>query len=285
MSTPRTLKLDATVRRQDASTGRGTFATLSCSPNTSSLPRGNVLLVPGFTGSKEDFAALLPLLAEAGWSAATYDQRGQFESTGQPGDDYTLSGLAADALAVARELFGAEEQVHLVGHSLGGLVAATAVIEQLDEWASLTLVCSGPGAITGERRGVMLDAAKMINRDGLEHAYRANVQRNLDRGSVAPEPEIEQFLHHRFLSNSPDSLAAMARLLATAPDRTAELAALDLPIAVLRGADDDAWPHDVQDDLAQALGTRVVVIANAAHSPAVEQPEETRDSLVRIWLR
>jgi len=53
---------------------------------------------------------------------------------------------------------------------------------------------------------------------------------------------------------------------------------------VLRGEDDDAWSHEVQDALAEALDTSVVVIGGAAHSPAVEQPRATRDALARIWM-
>jgi pimeloyl-ACP methyl ester carboxylesterase len=80
-------------------------------------------------------------------------------------------------------------------------------------------------------------------------------------------------------------LASMARHLGEAPDFTADLAKLEIPIAVVRGEHDDAWPHDVQDRLAEALHTRVVVIPDAAHSPAWEQPEQTRDALVRAWMR
>jgi pimeloyl-ACP methyl ester carboxylesterase len=36
--------------------------------------------------------------------------------------------------------------------------------------------------------------------------------------------------------------------------------------------------------MAARLGTTVVVIADAAHSPAVEAPESTRDALVRVFL-
>jgi len=61
-------------------------------------------------------------------------------------------------------------------------------------------------------------------------------------------------------------------------------AAYPLPVTVLRGEDDDAWPHDVQDALAAAVDTKVVIVPGAAHSPAVEQVEATRDALARIWM-
>ncbi len=284
MSRPRSLDPDRSVRRADLATDRGSFASWACEPHDTSLARGNVLLIPGFTGSKEDFAPLLPLLADAGWGAATYDQRGQFETAGAPDDDYTLAGFAADAVAVSAEVFGTAERVHLVGHSFGGLVATVAALEHTDVWASLTLMCSGPGALPGERGQAALRAAELLEREGLEAARLAKERDNQQRGIEPSPPEIETFLDRRFMANAPASLAAMARHIGRAPDRTGELAKLALPIAVLRGEHDDAFPHAAQDALAQTLGTDVVVIPDAAHSPAVEQPERTRDALVRIWL-
>ncbi|MGI8699752.1 MAG: alpha/beta fold hydrolase [Nocardioidaceae bacterium] len=285
MSTPRELTLDPAVRCRTADTARGTFAALVCEPSSSGLAKGSALLIPGFTGSKEDFAALLPLLAAVGWAVATYDQRGQYESAGRADDDYTLAGYAADASAVTDTLLGTSEQVHIVGHSFGGLVAATAVVAQPARWASLTVMCSGPGGLpAGASREEALAAADAIPRDGLEACYRTKLARDAAHGRPEPAPDIAAFLRRRFLTNTPASLAAIARLLADAPDRTADLACLDVPIRVLRGADDDAWPHAVQDAFATAVGTRVEVIAGAAHSPAVEQPEATRDALVRGWL-
>ncbi len=284
MSRPRTLDLDRSVRRSDIVTERGTFATWLCEPSDTSLARGNMLLIPGFTGSKEDFAPLLPLLAAAGWRSATYDQRGQFETTGAPDDDYTLGGLAVDAVELSAALFGTAEPVHLVGHSFGGLVAIEAALDHTGTWASLTLMCSGPGALPGERGRQATEAADLVDAHGLEAAAAAKNQDDAYRAIAPAPPEIEEFLQHRFMSNAPASLAAMSRHIGTAPDRTSDLVSLELPVAVLRGAADDAWPHEVQDALAAALGTSVVVIADAAHSPAVEQPERTRDALVRIWL-
>lgn len=278
------LDLGNDVRSGEIATPRGTFAGLSCRPDTSSLPRGNVLLVPGFTGSKEDFAELLPLLAAAGWAAATYDQRGQFETPVGDDDDFSLSGFAADAVEVSAALFGRDEGVHLVGHSFGGLVAATAATEHEHTWASLTLMCSGPGGLDGDQARDLLEAAEIVSRDGLEALYQASAARGRKLGVEPASAEIEEFMHRRYVANSATSLAAIARLLVETPDLTSSLGRLQLAVSVLRGEDDDAWPHEVQDRLASDLGTTVVVVAGAAHSPAVEQPERTRDALARIWL-
>ncbi len=284
MSRPRSLSLDDAIRRRDAPTERGTFATWLCSPSDTSLPRGNVVLVPGFTGSKEDFGELLPLLADAGWRAATYDQRGQFESAARAGDDFSLEGYAADLVAVTEALFGVDERTQLVGHSFGGLVAAAAVIAEPHRWAHLTLLCSGPGGFDDPSRQELLDAADLMDKEGLEAAYVVRQRRDVERGREPATAEIEAFLRLRFMSNSGESLGAIARLLAETPDLTSALEAVDVPVSVVRGEDDDAWDHAVQDRLAAALGTSVVVISDAGHSPAVEAPEETRDSLVRVWM-
>lgn len=284
MSTSRPLALPNNVERTDVETDRGTFAALTSRPHDSSLPRGNVVLIPGFTGSKEDFATLLPLLAEAGWSAASYDQRGQYESAAAAGADFSMAAFAADARSVAAALFGTSERVHLVGHSFGGLVGASAAVTYADAWASLTLLCSGPGGFEREKRADVLTAVQTLRSGGLEQAYRLKVERDRERGQPPPSPQLEQWLHQRFLANASDSLAAIALHLADAPDATLQLVSLDLPVRVVRGERDDAWSHEAQDRLATALGTRVVVIDRAGHSPAVEQPESTRDALVRLWL-
>lgn len=284
MSTPRRVALDDSVRRAEIITSRGSFATLSCQPSESALPHGDVLLVPGFTGSKEDFGPILPLLAAAGWRATAFDQRGQFQTPAAEGDDLSLDGFAADLVAVADALFGRGEGVHLVGHSFGGLVAATAAVQRPELWASVTLLCSGPGALPGSQAEELRQAAERIDRDGLESSYQAKRAYDAGRGQPEPAADVEEFLHRRFVSNSAASLSAIARLLASAPDRTDDLAGLGIPVAVVRGAADDAWPHEAQERMAARLGTEVVVVEDSGHSPAVEAPEALRDALVRLWL-
>src|SRR2546428_2518034 len=90
------LDLLAAIRR-DFAIPSGPIAALDIGPVTGTAPRHPALLVPGFTGSKEDFAPILLALAAAGHRAVSIDQRGQYESRG-PDDPsaYSLDALATD---------------------------------------------------------------------------------------------------------------------------------------------------------------------------------------------
>src|SRR6478672_6946134 len=71
--------------------GAGPLTALDTGP----ADRGTVLMVAGYTGTKEDFAPLLRPLHSAGLRAVALDQRGQYESPG-PDDPaaYTVAELA-----------------------------------------------------------------------------------------------------------------------------------------------------------------------------------------------
>jgi hypothetical protein len=63
VSTPTSLDLPEGTRPSCVATARGTFAVLDAVPDAGPCERGTALLVPGYTGSKEDFIALLGQLA------------------------------------------------------------------------------------------------------------------------------------------------------------------------------------------------------------------------------
>ncbi len=271
MSTPRTLAIPAGVSATRVETPRGSFAAHVARVDD---PVGHVLLVPGWTGSKEDFTPLLPLLAHAGLDATAYDQRGQFETPGSPQDDYTLEALAADAVAVAQAVAG--QAVHVIGHSFGGLVAQTAAVGHPDRWRSVSLLCTGPGAL-GDSSGRPL--RRLV--DAISTVPLLDLHRLRERATVVrPPADVAQFLERRFVANSPDSLRAMTLHLLEAPDRVAEVAATGLPVWVGHGELDDAWPLTAQADMAHRLGTEPVVLPGLGHSPAVEDPE----ALAAAWL-
>jgi pimeloyl-ACP methyl ester carboxylesterase len=247
------------------------------------VPSGRpVLLLPGYTGSKEDFGPILDPLADAGLFAMALDLPGQFDSPG-PADPaaYTPRRLAPAVAAVAA---ARGRPVLLLGHSFGGLVARAAVVTAPELFDSLVLLCSGPAAIGGRRRAEMDALDPVLESAGLAAVYAAMQQSwQADPEWVPPPPDVAAFLEHRFMSGSPAMLRGMGDAIRSEADRVAELAAMPLPILVTHGIDDDAWPPAVQREMAELLGARYAVIPNAAHSPAVENPAGTLDVLLDFW--
>jgi pimeloyl-ACP methyl ester carboxylesterase len=270
-------QLDGIAERTVIDTSSGPISALS-----SGAGGAPALLVPGYTGSKEDFAPLLAPLAEAGLSVTAIDLPGQFESPG-PADpaDYTPDRLGAVVREIAR---GLGPDVHLLGHSFGGLVARAAVIAEPDAFASLVLMCSGPAGIDGARRTLIEQLEPVLAASGMAAVYAASLSlARAQAGYVEPPAPLAAFLERRFLAGAPAMLQGMGAALRSEPDRVAELAEAISRVLVLYGADDDAWPPPVQDEMAERLGAERVVIPQAAHSPAVENPEPTAAALAKFW--
>jgi pimeloyl-ACP methyl ester carboxylesterase len=287
VSTPTTLELPEGVRRTTAGSARGTFAVLEALP-VSGLPElGTALLVPGYTGSKEDFITILGELAAGGRRVLAVDMRGQYQTPGPDDlDAYRLENLGLDIAALA----AATETRHLVGHSFGGLVARAAILSSAAYTpTSLTLLSSGPAAVPGERAKALryfLDVAGATPpgaelQDKVTELWQTRMRPQAE--AAGAPAHIVDFLTDRMLGNNPAGLVTMAADLLDAEDRTAELAPRKIPTFVLYGEDDDAWPAEVQEEMAAALRAARSCIPGAAHSPAVEAPATTAAALTDFW--
>src|SRR3954471_7957532 len=247
---------------------------------------GTVLLVAGYTGSKEDFAPLLRPLCASGHRAVALDQRGQYESPG-PDDPaaYTVRELAADVVGVARVLRAENPgPLHLLGHCFGGLVTRAAVLAEPALFTSLTLLGSGPSRLVGPRAVLLEYLAPLLEAGGVPAVHEAMEQLAMTdpKAQLVPAP-TRAFLSRRFLANSAAGLRGVADAMTTEPDRVIELAASGVPVLVAHGAADDAWTPEVQADMAARLGARHEVIPGSIHSPAIENPRRTLAVLVDFW--
>ena len=253
MSTPRTLLLPDGVYRVTIETSRGAFAALEALP------------------------------------AAGIAERGQYQSPAAAGPDgYRVAALATDLAVITDWLHPGEQPIHLLGHSFGGLVAQDFALGHQHRIGSLTLMSSGPGALTGPRAAVLRAVLASLDTDapgGIAAGIRRLWDTELEPAAVADgvPADVIGFLRTRMLSSSPTGLATMAAELLACPDRIADVAKLDAPGLVLYGEDDDAWTPAIQDDMASRLGARRVCIPGAAHSPAVEAPATTAGILTDFW--
>ncbi|MDQ0377228.1 alpha/beta fold hydrolase [Amycolatopsis thermophila] len=246
--------------------------------------KATALLVPGYTGSKEDFAPLLDGIAADGLRAVAIDLPGQFESPG-PEDEaaYLPSALGAVVAALVEDL-AAEGPVVLLGHSYGGLVARAAVLAGAPV-AGLTLLDSGPGELPeGARRQALGVGEPVLRTSGLDGVYRVREQVSARSPMWAALPaELKDFLRLRFLASSPAGLLGMAAGLRTEPDRVAELAATGVRTLVVAGERDDAWSVATQREMAARLGAPFELITGAAHSPNTENPVALLRVLLPAW--
>ena len=280
MSTPRTLELPDGARPLTIKTSRGAFAALEALPATGVCERSPALLVPGFTGSKEDFLSVIGLLANAGRRVIAIDMRGQYETA------------AADVALIADEVAAqdgdGQHRIHLMGHSFGGLVAREVVLARAARTSSLTLMSSGPGALTGPRaadlRQVLaaLNAVPVAELGGLvKYVWETQLEPPAIADGTAPD--VVDFLRRRMLANCPLGLRTMGQILLSCPDRTKGLRQAAGPLLVVYGEQDDAWAPAIQETMAERLGAQRVCIPGATHSPAVDAPETTASTLTKFW--
>jgi pimeloyl-ACP methyl ester carboxylesterase len=280
------------VRRIDLPLPSGPIAALEARPEHPAA--ATALLVPGFTGSKEDFLPLLEPLADAGVRALAVDQRGQCDSpgladpAGYPANGFGTGAFGSDIRALVRVLAAnGSGPVHLLGHSFGGYAVREALLgagaDSPLPLASVTVLDSGPASVTAKGSRDRLELLLSVEgRLTLRQIHELSPVDDHD------DPQVREFLLHRWLSNDPASLFAMARQLRDEPDRTDQLRALltawELPCLVATGAEEDVWSAELLQDTAIRLGAAFVVIPDAGHSPNTQQPGLLSKALLEFWL-
>ena len=249
-----------------------------------------VVLVPGFTGSKEDFIAVLPLLAERGFDGLSFDQLGQFESDGSDDPaDYALDLLAADLATIidgARRRHPRVRRVWLVGHSFGGLVAQRAIADGLNVDGFVAL-CTGPGALPAHRHGGLADLIDALPHSDMAAIWAVMREQARAAGERPVAPEIRDFLERRWLGNNPHQIREFAHALMTAPPVNEHVrAAVDggLRVVVMWGENDDAWPIDEQRAMAATWGAPTVSLEGLGHSPNADGPAQLVEALTAFAL-
>ena len=238
------------------------------------------LLVPGYTGSKEDYAPVLPFLGEAGWDVLAYSQRGQGGSAAPAAlGAYGMSDFVNDLIAVAEAWAGTTGRVHLVGHSFGGIVARAAVVKRPDLFASVTLFCSGRAVYDWMNTLPILDPLP-TGRGAREQVLRTYFpDMKFDESGVG----WAEFQRIRALDTASENLVGIARILSQLRPDTPALAATGVPVHVLYGDQDEIWPPSWYAEEAADLGARESIIRGGTHSPQLQFPQQWAEFASSYW--
>ena len=237
--------------------------------------RPRVVLVPGVTGSKEDFALMLPLLVEAGYRAESYDMAGQYESAaaGPVSGRYTHDLFVTDLLHVL-----GSTPAHVLGYSFAGTVSQLAYAQRPDLFLSLTLLSAPPQPGQGFRGVKRLGPFTGLTTGRIGAALMIwGVWNNFTH---VPPKRLE-FVRHRFSLTRRSSVADIIRLMKRAPDVRSILAAATIPKLVAVG-EHDLWPLALHAGLAESIGAKLAVY-RTGHSPCETAPHQLVDDMLSLF--
>lgn len=235
-------------------------------------PGAPLLLVHGWGGSKEDFDPVVTPLAEHRRVLAV-DMPGHGGSEGS--DEPAAYGLAAMAAWLLRFADAADVgELHLLGHSLGGLIVQRTAALASQRLQSLTLMSTGLGALREEAGEYVVRVAIAARDHGMQAAMEVAATRPAPEFIPPANPQRETFVMRRFLALPPAALVGGARNLIGAAPLGAFLYGIDIPVLVVSGQHDDTWTPAEQALLARTVaGAKQVVVPDTGHSPQLENSE------------
>jgi pimeloyl-ACP methyl ester carboxylesterase len=195
-----------------------------------------LLLIHGLGYARWGWEPVVPALAER-FDVVLFDNRGIGESDAPPGP-YTVAEMAEDAVHVLDE--AGIQRAHVVGTSLGGMVAQELALTHPERVDRLVLTCTTPGGpkaypMPKPTVALLAEAATLAP----EVALRRFVENALAPRTVAQRPEIvERIMEHRLeTAQSPVAWAAQAAAGA-AFDAYERLGGLQAPTLVQAGTED-----------------------------------------------
>lgn len=244
-----------------------------------------VLLINGLGSQMTRWPApFCEKLVARGFRAIRFDNRDVGLSTWfQSGDRYTLSDMAADAVGLLDHL--KVDRAHIVGVSMGGMIAQTVAIEHPDRVLSLTSIMSATGApgtldSTPEAAAVLNTPAPDPAAD--EEAFVAHGVRNARVIGSPAYPWADAPLRERVLSDmrrafNPKGVQRQRGAIGASGDRTEKLKTLKVPTVVVHGEADPLVPLAGGQATAAAIpGAELRIIPGMGH----DLPEALYDTFI-----
>lgn len=232
-----------------------------------------VLMIMGFMGSSRAWFRLLPHIARE-HRAIVFDNRGTGHSD-RPLGLWSMDDLVGDALAVM-DAAGLED-AHVIGASMGGMVAQHLALDHPERVRSLTLAATHPGRPPGNPPWRMLASlalrpllgpgrtfglvAPVLYSEGTRRDGRERLREDVRVRSEDATPVL----------TAPGQFAAIAR-----HDTRERLGELEMPVLVVHGTEDRLVPVAAAHELAERIPhARLELVEGAGHILMTDAEDRT----------
>lgn len=187
----------------------------------------------------------------------------------------SLEGMSAEVCKTLQAL--SLTRVHVMGLSLGGMVAQVLAVDHPSCVSSLTLsdtLCEvGPVQIQ-----VMEERARAVEHGGMPALVKPILERWFSPGFSAGHPEVVAEVEKLLLAADPRVNAQTWRAIARL-NVVSLLPELHPPALIMNGSLDSSIPQGMGERSASLLGGRFVELPGCAHMAPLEAPEIFMDLL------
>ena len=242
-----------------------------------------VLLIMGLGSNAYGWYRTIPWLSPH-YQVIAFDNRGTGRSD-VPAGAYSIDQMAADAGAVLDAV--GHVSAHIVGASLGGMIAQRFALTFPDRLRSLVLVCTTPGGQHAVRAADDVLSALMQGGEDPSTVYRRNAWFLYSDTTRTAFPErIEEDLVYR--NKIPTVPAGYLGQLQAAMGHDAwdALPSIAAPTLVVHGDADVLIPTDNGRLLAERIaGSELVIIPAAGHMLQSDGGDAIRDAVLAFLAR
>jgi pimeloyl-ACP methyl ester carboxylesterase len=240
------------------------------------LRRGSgepLLLVQGMSGTHLAWGDAFVSELERDFDVIAYDHRGVGHSA-RATAPFSIADLAQDAAGLLDAL--EIEDAHVLGISMGGMVAQELALRHPARVRTLALGCTYPGGpdarITDP--AVVQRLSEAIFSGDRERALRTGYEANVSAGFAGDRANYDAF--YEMATELPVALEVLMRQLQAiqAHDASDRLAGIDAPTLVVHGTEDQMLPAANGKVIARLIpGARLELLHGVGHMFWWEQPQ------------
>jgi 3-oxoadipate enol-lactonase len=236
-----------------------------------------LLLIQGMSGTHVSWGEPFRDLLEGEFDVVAFDNRGIGLSAPIDGR-FTIAEMAADTAGLMEAL--GIESAHVVGISMGGMIAQELAHAHPERLRSLTLgctYCGGPGSQLMPEENARKLMGGMASGDR-EQAIRASYEVNLSPGFRTDEDRFAAF--HEMATRVPAAKQTIELQVQAifGHDTSGRLSEIAAPTLVVHGTVDGVLPFHNGELIASLLpGARFEALADVGHMFWWEQPERSAE--------